>query len=128
MIVYLAAPWVHREDARSIRDLFEQIPGIRVCARWLDVDEKQTTFTQEAQNDIVDIDAVDVLVVLNLSKSEGKAFEQGYAYRRGIPIVVVGPLGEPCKNVFQHLPSMIVLPDVEAACDWLADNFTRSVA
>ena len=72
-----------------------------------------------------DIDAADVLVVLNLEKSEGKAFEQGYAYCRRIPVVIVG---EPRLNVFQHLPDVIVVEDVSAAIDWLMDFVPRKVA
>ena len=100
--IYLAAPWKNRIEARAARDVLVAA-GFYVTSRWLDVDETQTTQQQEAINDIFDIHNAQALVVLNLSLSEGKAWEQGYAYAMDIPIIAVGG---PIRCVFQHLDTI----------------------
>lgn len=110
--VYLAAPWKHRDVARNIRDQIKDA-GFVVTSRWLDVAEGSMELAQEAQNDIDDIERSDVLIVLNLGeKSEGKAWEQGYAYKAGVPVIVVG---KDRLNVFQNLPSIWFVPVIQDA-------------
>lgn len=112
LTIYLAAPWVRRAEARVIRDYLVS-QGFSVPCRWLDVDETRTTEEEEAVNDLYDIEQADILVVLNLEKSEGKAFEQGYAYSAGKPVYYVGDR----LNVFQTL--MQGFPTVDALIAYL---------
>lgn len=115
MWIYLAAPWANRTEARAARDVLVAA-GVHVVSRWLDVNETQTTQQQEATNDIVDILRADALIVLNLSLSEGKAWEQGYAYAMDIPIIVVGG---PIRCVFQHLDQITKVETLDDAIDAL---------
>ena len=66
----------------------------------------------QAHADIYGVISADVLVLLNLAKSEGKAVEQGIALNRGIPIVAVGTAR---TNIFQHTQAYTWVPSVEAA-------------
>lgn len=59
----------------------------------------QESIRFQAREDIADVRRADVLVVLNLQKSEGKAVETGIAIAAGIPIVSVGDR----SNIFQSL-------------------------
>lgn len=113
--LYLAAPWVYRDEARRVRRMLQDA-GFEVNARWLDFssDDPDATHSiavlqQEAKHDVEDIQRADIFVVLNLAKSEGKATEQGMAYMLGTPIVVVGPHA-PCNNIFQYLPGFVCVP------------------
>ena len=104
MRVYLAGPWVRRDEVRAARE-HVRAAGFTVDCRWIDFDATQhdenaeVVMSREALNDVEDILESDALMVLNLEKSEGKAVEQGIAFSRGIPVVVVGPF----SNVFQRL-------------------------
>lgn len=110
MRVYIAAPWVRKADARMARERLQQ-EGMLVTSRWLDSPEypqdAADIMRRESHDNLIDIRVSDVLLVLNLEKSEGKAFEQCYAYCHSIPVVVVG---KP-TNVFQYLPSGFTLVD-----------------
>lgn len=115
MKIYLAGPWARREDVRDARNYIHRLAGneVEVISHWIDhevtnaVDEQ----TVEAHNDIDDLEQAEALVVLNLEKSEGKAFEQGYAYGRHIPVIVVGDQ----TNVFHHLRDVTVVATVAEA-------------
>lgn len=102
--VYIAAPWVHKAEAREVAAWLRWC-GVEITSRWLDftgdadnIDVRRS----EAEQDMMDVRASDVLVVLNLALSEGKATEQGLALAWGIPII--GMLG-PANNVFHYLPN-----------------------
>ena len=121
--VYLAGPWANRDEVRQAREQLQRA-GIQVNAQWLDVEMKEgagdTAESQaaagydmaaEAKRDLDDIDDSDMIVVMNLQKSEGKAVEQGLALERGMPVVVVGRR----TNVFQYLPQVTVVETLEEA-------------
>jgi nucleoside 2-deoxyribosyltransferase len=102
--VYLAAPWTHRPDARAAAAVLERA-GHTITERWWDCESLPATdadLGRYAQADMDGVLAADVLVLLNLAKSEGKAVEQGIALQRGIPIIAIGA---DRTNVFQHLPA-----------------------
>lgn len=117
--IYLAAPWKHRETARQVRDAI-QATGFLVISRWLDIDEKTAVQKEEAANDLQDIIDSDCMIVLNLEKSEGKAFEQGYAHGLGVPIIVVG---QQRLNVFQHLDEITLVETPADAIDKVKELF-----
>lgn len=108
MKLYVAAPWVRREEAIEIAAKFVKA-GHEITSRWfhhvgdptdatgkvLDQDE----VSKQALEDIEDVRRADTLIVLNLQKSEGKAVETGIAIAAGIPIISVGTR----SNIFQIL-------------------------
>ncbi len=120
-LVYLAAPWIHRPDARDAREQLVAA-GYPVNARWLDVDETVTSPAVEAQNDIDDLLESDVLVLLNLATSEGKACETGMALIANIPIIAVGG----GANVFLNLPIVHRVETLNDAIGVLDTLFLRS--
>lgn len=122
MKVYVAAPWVRKDDAKRFADKLRAV-GIIVTSRWFThegstndsagVESPIEHIRMQAHQDIQDVRAADALVVLNLQKSEGKAVETGIALAADIPIVSVGPR----SNIFQSLAIEVVSD--EEAIDWL---------
>lgn len=106
--IYIAAPWVRRDEAIEAGKQFEQA-GFDVTSRWFThkgdltdstgVTADPETIRRQALDDIEDVQRADVFVVINLQKSEGKAVETGIALMEGIPIISVGPR----SNIFQAL-------------------------
>lgn len=118
--IYVAAPWVKREEAKKFRDQLVD-RGFEVTSRWLDQhgDSKDPlVLRHEAQHDWADVEAADVLVVLNLCKSEGKATEQGLALQLGKHIIGVG---KPMNNVFHYLPQYVWVDDIVGVVNHLND-------
>jgi nucleoside 2-deoxyribosyltransferase len=104
MKIYVAAPWVARETAGLVASQLEQ-RGHVITERWWDhhdvgvypgpaYGEDLAELRAQADRDIAGVESADVVVVLQLAKSEGKAVEQGIAIALGIPIVVYSPLNE----------------------------------
>jgi nucleoside 2-deoxyribosyltransferase len=122
MRVYIAAPWVRRPEAIEAGKLFTAAGHVLTC-RWFvhetDGDPNDSTgitcdpyiIRHQAFEDIADVRRAEVLVVLNLQKSEGKAVETGIAIAAGIPVVSVGAR----SNIFQSLGH-----EVETVADALA--------
>lgn len=127
--VYLAGPWSRRPSVSIARERLQQA-GFVVNAQWLDVPDAvgggNTVAEQEAagfdlraeaERDIADINMSDVMVVVNLATSEGKAVEQGMALEQGMPVIVVGPR----SNVFHYLDEcrVVVVDTIEQAIETL---------
>lgn len=121
MRIYVAAPWVHKQDAQQAADYLAS-KGYEITSIWhhshhAEDNAKDTVMMSlEAIQDVTDVMRAEAMVVLNLKKSEGKAVEQGIAIACNIPVVVVGT--EP-SNVFQHLPSFSIVPTLDAAIEEL---------
>lgn len=108
MKVYLAAPWVRKDDAKTAAERLRQA-GIEVTSNWLEHEGSKTDSTgitsplahiqEQALQDIKDVQRADYLVVLNLERSEGKAVETGVAIAGRIPVISVGAR----SNIFQTL-------------------------
>ncbi len=119
MKVYIAAPWHCREQAAQAQDDFESA-GIEVSSHWIknhlpNVENLGKSFGElaaEASEDVTDLLQADVFVILNLDKSEGKAFEMGIAHALGIPIILVG---DRTRNVFYYLDDVTQVDSVEDA-------------
>lgn len=122
MKIYLASSWARREEARAVRDVLVA-NGYEITSRWLDVDETTCTPVDEAANDVYDVLRSTLMVVLNLQKSEGKAFEQGLAFAAGIPCIVVAEEGAKVLHIFQLLPGYTFVPNIAALLQELS---TRS--
>jgi nucleoside 2-deoxyribosyltransferase len=118
MRIYLAGSWKQRKTVVPEARAALRAHGYIVDCRWIDKDGLDEQ--QEAIDDLVDIDNSDALLVYNPEGvvSEGKAFEQGYAYAQGMPIVVVGP--RTC--VFQHLERVIHVDTIEDAINALKEH------
>ncbi len=120
MRLYIACPWRHKGAAVMTAALLRE-KGHTIVSRWHDVpsdgtksdgsDTAPDVCLQEAKNDIKDINACDLMLVLNMEVSEGKAFEQGYAYDCGKHIMVVGKR----SNVFHYLPDIVVVSSIHEA-------------
>lgn len=118
---YLAAPFRRREEAKEVRELINKTMGWTCEASWIDTHlaNESATIEQlatEADEDLGDIMASDMFILLNSELSEGKAVETGYALAEGIPIVVIGDVS-PTRNVFLYLPGVSRFDTVE---DFLA--------
>lgn len=100
MKIYLAGPWARRE---AVRDAAKQLEtaGHEITSRWLHahagppndaagLTHSDEHIRNEALDDVADVLRADVFVILNLEKSEGKAFEMGVAYMASKPIICVG--------------------------------------
>lgn len=120
MNLYLAAPWADRAQMGAISTQFEQA-GHRITHKWWeceDVPEDQKNDALHRWHATLDRDGVlraDRLILINTSKSEGKAVEQGIAMTANIPIIAVGKLGGISKNVFHYLPDYTWVDYVEEA-------------
>lgn len=108
--VYLAAPWVHKDQAAELSKILEA-NGHTITRKWWEHDstlEENATpefLTNCAVEDRDGVYNADVLVVWNTAKSEGKAVEQGLAIAKGIPVIVVTPGEKPSSNIFHYLPT-----------------------
>ena len=108
MKVYVAGPWMRKAEVIAFAKQLRKV-GHEVTSRWFDHvgdpnDPTGATVPLEeiqfqARQDLEDVRRADVLIVLNLEKSEGKAAETGYAIAFGIPIISVGKR----SNIFQAL-------------------------
>ena len=108
MKVYVAAPWVRKQDAIAAAGRLRGA-GITVTSQWFDHggDPNDSTgesvpdaeIRDQAIQDYNDVARADYVMVLNLEKSEGKAVETGFAIAMNKPFICVGPR----SNIFQVL-------------------------
>lgn len=120
--IYLAAPWLHRETARSASELLKAA-GYQITREWwehenviADNDPKRAKIlAEQAFKDLHGVQTADLMVVLNSAKSEGKAVEQGVAIDMEIPIVAVGERGVVTSNIFHYLANYAWFGTMEEA-------------
>lgn len=118
MRLYLAAPWVCKQQAAEARTRLDAA-GFLVSAPWIDQHEDTTDpaeLRRQANSDIRHVRSAEAFVILNLDKSEGKATELGMALAFGIPIVLVGPR---TINIFYHTDAVHQVETLEEAIDAL---------
>lgn len=127
--IYIAAPWVYKDSAKSVARQFEAA-GFEISSRWHDKhhegpdgDKDHALLEREAIDDLEDVWNSNGMVVLQLKKSEGKAFEQGFMLGisgiKGMKnkLILVSLEGER-GNVFQYLSDIYTLvPTVDAAIE-----------
>lgn len=124
--VYLAAPWIAREDAKAFAKTLTAF-GYVITHNWWDYegenqdDEYHDFLRKCAEQDVQGVKDADVVVVMNSSKSEGKAVEQGLAIALNKPIIIIGEIGSVSKNVFHYLPCYTWVSDYEDALDKLRE-------
>jgi nucleoside 2-deoxyribosyltransferase len=75
-----------------------------------------------ADRNLHDIDASDIFILLTtgMAARGGRHFETGYAFARGKPIVILGPV----EHAFQHLANSVV-SDVPQITDDLMTGVQR---
>jgi nucleoside 2-deoxyribosyltransferase len=121
--LYIAAPWIDRERMPEIAAKFEA-EGHIITHKWWEFEDTQESesthdrLQEQAINDLDGVSRADILILINSSKSEGKAVEQGIALAHALPIIAVGKLGDgTSKNVFHHLDNYVWVNTVEEAVD-----------
>ncbi|MBX4181762.1 nucleoside 2-deoxyribosyltransferase [Candidatus Parcubacteria bacterium] len=117
--IYLAGPWADRHLMPEIASKFEAIGCVCTHKWWEieDVDEVERTpalLRKQAEMDRDGVEKAKLMILINSSKSEGKAVEQGIAIANHIPIIAVGKRGEFSKNVFHYLPLYFWSESIEA--------------
>lgn len=103
--IYLAAPWAHKAAARIARTAL-QAAGYTVTSDWIDQHDDTANpvdLAEQAIHDFNQVRKADILVILNLAKSEGKATELGVALASGKSVFLVGPR---TINIFYHMPTV----------------------
>ena len=114
--VYIAAPWIHRDQARVIKHQFIAA-GFRVSSTWIDGHgdtDDELRLRAEAEQDYDDIVGSDIFVIINSAPSQGKATELGFALEAGIPVILVG---DRTGNIFYHLYSVNQVDTIEEAIE-----------
>jgi nucleoside 2-deoxyribosyltransferase len=121
--IYVAGPWVDREQVIPIAKQLENI-GHVITHEWWKYDgesqnnEPPSFLAQCAQADVDGVKTADVVIVYNSSKSEGKSVEQGIAIANNKPIVCITPGDiKPSSNIFHYLPNYQHVKSVEAALE-----------
>lgn len=117
MIIYTAAPWKFRVEAKQVAQQFRDA-GHQIISRWHDewadrpsANVPLAELRGEAEKDVEDVRHAEVVVVLNWEQSEGKAVEQGIALALNIPVLVIGA----ASNVFHYLPAVRCVDSFAAA-------------
>lgn len=125
--VYVAAPWVDRGNAQDVAATLEA-NGYDVTMDWwnyelgeAEAEDKAAFRRMCAFKDFRGVRTADAVLLINSSKSEGKAVEQGIAIALGIPIVTIGELGAFSSNVFHYLPQYHWVKDLYEALDKLKE-------
>ena len=125
---YVAAPFIMKEKARTIRDAIARHTGWRCEARWLvgkhDVLIHSDDDERFAREDLEDIRNSDVLVHLAggegmLTRSGGRHVELGYALALGKHVVHIGQQ----ENIFHS-----IVPVFSNVTDFLANDLWASKA
>src|SRR3990167_4537398 len=126
--VYLAAPWKRKDEAKLGKIQLEEA-GLEVTSRWIDLVKGEDVidfkfFEEEAIHDVQDVYRADILILLNLEKSEGKSAEMGMALAWNKPVIIVGER----SNIFHYLP-MPIISNLNAAIElirqWEADYYKK---
>lgn len=123
MKVYVAAPFTHKDEAIKVAEAVEAL-NHNITHKWWVVEhedsrtpeEREAYLTEHAQLDFNGVVDADVVIMLHLAKSEGKAVEQGIALGLGIPILAIGQRGySVAMNIFHWMPDYIWCDTLEDA-------------
>lgn len=126
MRIYVAAPWINKAEAAAAAEAFEQA-GFEITERWWLHPEttNHDELVAQAFKDVQGILDAQLMVVLQLGPSEGKAVETGIAMMAMVPVVVVNSAGEggrgigKAANLFQVL--LPIVDSVDAAISVAGD-------
>lgn len=129
MRVYVAGPWRRRTEVAQAAEQIHAAGHIITHPWWEHEDvpldwglhEKyRRELATQARKDFQAVEGAEVVVVMNLEQSEGKAVEQGIALALEIPIIVVGA---PVLNIFQYL--FVQVDTLEDALARMAGGMVR---
>src|SRR4051812_46832431 len=101
-LVYIAAPWVDKALMDPIARKLETKGYVVTHKWWLTEDlgpkaeggHQDHELRAQAYADREGVLNAETLILINTSKSEGKAVEQGIALASGIPIIAIGKRGD----------------------------------
>lgn len=113
MKVYVAGPWVMRDEVIPIAERIEGA-GYEITHKWWNHEGSYDDYPLMREFAVLDFEGVrkaDVVVVCDFAKSEGKAVEQGIALALGKPILLVKRKGVDNLNIFHTLPNYYHCPD-----------------
>jgi nucleoside 2-deoxyribosyltransferase len=120
--IYVASPWINKDEAEVVAKQLREA-GFIVVSRWHSTEFDKNIYEaplkimeEEAAKDFEDVQSANVLVYLNLAKSEGKATELGMALMKTIPIFCL--FGKQ-NNVFLHLPQVRHMNSIEEVIEAL---------
>ena len=118
-MVYIAAPFTNRAQARQLKDLVEAA-GHVVTSTWIMshiedfADLEVEVAANEAAHDLIGVKRADILVFLNgESTSGGMHVEFGFALAHGKTVIIVG---KP-TSIFHHLPGIWVVTSFSDVID-----------
>lgn len=123
MRIYVAAPWTHKDDAKTYADALEAA-GHTITKKWWEHREvpgyldptiggdELAELAQQSKEDMQGVLTADAFVLLNLEKSEGKAVETGMAFASAVMLahglaqtgVVAFVLVGGKSNLFHYAP------------------------
>jgi len=122
--IYIAGPWDERDKAREVRNLL-RAAGHTVTHAWWDIDvpdQDPVKLRDCAVDDLRGVLEADVFILLNLSKSEGKAVETGIALvahrAHGLPLIYATGIRN--TNIFHYLPEIEWRDSVEQIIEELS--------
>jgi len=84
--IFIAAPWGCKDVAEEVSEKL-QLMGCGITSRWHRVGYFATSKEVGAVEDLEDIDASQVLLLLDIKSSVGKYYEAGYAQGTGKPVI-----------------------------------------
>src|SRR4029077_9900077 len=98
LAVYLAARYSRKNEIKEKAEELTNL-GITVTSRWFNEAATESGLGNEnyGVQDIEDIDACDILILFSEDPKEayprgGRHFESGYAFGKGKPVIVIGPI------------------------------------
>lgn len=125
MKLYIAGPFADRALMPAIATQCEAA-GHAITERWWDHEDYPGStypsntddpfYEERAVADFLGVIGADAIIVLNSSKSEGKAVETGIALPFFKPVMLVGVR----TNLFHYLPNVYPVGSVEEALERLA--------
>ena len=125
MKVYVAAPWIHRNVAADFAIQCEA-QGHTITREWWKYEAGDEEFDVLRAQAIADLDAVqdaDVVVVLQIAKSEGKAAETGAALAWRIPVFAL--IYDKPGNIFHRHPGVTLFYTHQDVLDALLNLETK---
>lgn len=125
-VVYIAAPFDQREQARELKDLVEAAGHITtstwITAHLNTLDEISVEVARdEAYLDLEAVGRCELIILLNrgVSTSGGMHLEVGYGLAKSKGLLIVG---EP-SNIFHHLPNIYCVKSIHDVPDALTRYF-----
>lgn len=120
MKVYLAAPWVDKQQAQEVADILVR-QGHCITTRWWEhrdvpgyrtgneTRDEMAELAEQAQLDLDGVLSADVFVLMNSTVSEGKAVETGVAICSGVPVIILGKR----SNLFHYCDMVELVDDID---------------